>query len=104
MERDRARRVSAGLDPKSRQALRSFLIRLLLCVWMLALVASLNRWPCHVAIGMFHLMCTVSALSAVGVALFRREKLQQTALTLWDESLAFTALSLLMLFIWRETG
>jgi hypothetical protein len=96
--------MSIGLDPKSRRVLRRFLIRLLLCVWMLALVASPNRWPYRVAIGMFHLMCTVSALGAIGAALFRREKLNQTSLTLWEESLAFAALSLLMLFIWRETG
>jgi hypothetical protein len=92
------------LDPKSQTVLRSFLIRLLVCVWMLALIANLNRWPFRVAIGILHLMCAIAALSAMAVALFRLERPDRTALTLWDESLAFAGLSLLMLFIWRETG
>jgi hypothetical protein len=92
------------LDPRSRVALRNFLIRLSLCAWVLVLTACLNKWSCRQAIAVFHLMCVVSAPSAMVFALLRREKPYQTTLNLWDESLAFSALSLLALFIWRETG
>ena len=94
----------ARLDIRSRTALRSFLIRLSLSAWVLLLFSSLHRWQYRQAIGIFHLMCAVSALCALAVAVIRREKPQDMTLNLWDESLAFTALSLLTFFLWRQAG
>jgi hypothetical protein len=71
---------------------------------VLLLFAGFHKWPYRHVLGMFHLMCAVSALSAVVAALLRREKPQAATLNLWDESLAFTALSLLALFLWRQAG
>lgn len=94
----------ARLDIQSRTVLRNFLIRLSLSAWVLLLFAGIHRWPYRQAVGIFHLMCAVSALCAMAVALLRREKPQAATLNLWDESLAFSALSLLALFVWRQAG
>lgn len=40
----------------------------------------------------------------MAAALLRREKPQAATLDLWDKSLAFSALSLLALFLWRQAG
>ncbi len=94
----------ARLDTRSRRVLRNFLVRLSLSAWVLLLFASLHRWQYRQAVGVFHLMCAVSALCAMTVALIRREKPQDATLNLWDEGLAFSALSLLALFLWRLAG
>jgi hypothetical protein len=104
MESGQAFSTLSRLDPKSQRAVRSFPSRLFLCTSLLLSIAFLDRWPCHNAIGAFHLVCSTSALIAMVVALARREQLRGPFLTFWDESLAFSALSLLMVFVWRETG
>jgi len=92
------------LDIRSRQVVRNFLFRLSLNAWMVVLVAGLGKWPYQRALGAFHLTCAASAMVAMTVALFRGEKPSDISLNLWDESLAFSALGLLALFVWRELG
>lgn len=92
------------LDIHSRQVVRNFLFRLSLNVWMVVLVAELGKCPYPRAFGVFHATCAASAMIAMTVALFRGEKPMDTFLNLWDESLAFSALGLLALFIWREVS
>jgi hypothetical protein len=104
MESERAFSKPSRLDPKSRRAVRNFLSRLLFCTALLLSIACFDRWPYRNVIAMFHLACSTFALAAMVAALLRREKPSGSFLTLWDESLAFAALSLLMLFVWRETG
>lgn len=94
----------ARLDTRSQRVLRSFLVRLSLSAWFLLLFASLYRWQYWQAVGVFHLMCAVSALCAMTLASIRRERPQDATLNLWDESLAFSALSLLAQFLWRMAG
>lgn len=92
------------LDPRSQRVVRNFLVRLSLYLWMLAFTARLGKWSYQQALDVSHLTCAMSALIAMALALFRGEKPAGVSLNLWDESLAFTALSLLALAILRKTS
>jgi hypothetical protein len=84
------------LDSRSRAILNGFARRLCLAVGMVLMFSVIQRWPYQYALGLFQLMCMAAAACAMGLALLRRETVKAPTLTLWDEGLAFNALSLLM--------
>jgi hypothetical protein len=83
------------LDSRSRAVLDGFARRLCLAVWLALLACYIQRWPYQDALGLFQLMCTAAAFGAMALALWKHEHLRSRTLTLWDEGMAFNALSLL---------